>query len=104
MEPISPYAATKLAGEQAVLAEDEAVKQEREALADALRKGDTTSAEITSACLTAIEGADALGAFVSAGAADPAARWGFSPLLPRSLSHRLAPFPPDIPPHHPPVA
>src|SRR6056297_1679546 len=31
---------------------------------DAMRKGDTTSAEITSACLTAIEGADALGAFV----------------------------------------
>jgi aspartyl-tRNA(Asn)/glutamyl-tRNA(Gln) amidotransferase subunit A len=31
---------------------------------DALRKGDTTSAEITAACLTAIEGADALGAFV----------------------------------------
>ncbi len=29
-----------------------------------MRKGDTTSAEITSACLTAIEGADALGAFV----------------------------------------
>ncbi|PUB18637.1 Asp-tRNA(Asn)/Glu-tRNA(Gln) amidotransferase subunit GatA [Yoonia sediminilitoris] len=31
---------------------------------DALRKGETTSAEITAACLTAIEGADALGAFV----------------------------------------
>ncbi|MGJ8586601.1 MAG: Asp-tRNA(Asn)/Glu-tRNA(Gln) amidotransferase subunit GatA [Yoonia sp.] len=31
---------------------------------DAMRKGDTTSAEIASACLTAIEGADALGAFV----------------------------------------
>ena len=31
---------------------------------DAMRKGETTSAEITSACLTAIEGADALGAFV----------------------------------------
>ena len=31
---------------------------------DAMRKGDTTSAEITQACLTAIEGADALGAFV----------------------------------------
>ncbi|UWQ11471.1 Asp-tRNA(Asn)/Glu-tRNA(Gln) amidotransferase subunit GatA [Aliiroseovarius crassostreae] len=31
---------------------------------DALRKGDLTSAELTEACLTAIEGADALGAFV----------------------------------------
>ncbi|WP_296425417.1 Asp-tRNA(Asn)/Glu-tRNA(Gln) amidotransferase subunit GatA [Yoonia sp.] len=31
---------------------------------DAMRNGDTTSAEITNACLTAIEGADALGAFV----------------------------------------
>ena len=31
---------------------------------DAMRKGETSSAEITSACLTAIEGADALGAFV----------------------------------------
>lgn len=31
---------------------------------DAMRKGDVTSAEITQACLTAIEGADALGAFV----------------------------------------
>ena len=31
---------------------------------DAMRKGDTTSAEITQACLTAIDGADALGAFV----------------------------------------
>ncbi|WP_373636717.1 Asp-tRNA(Asn)/Glu-tRNA(Gln) amidotransferase subunit GatA [Yoonia sp. BS5-3] len=31
---------------------------------DAMRKGETTSAEITKACLTAIEGADALGAFV----------------------------------------
>ncbi len=31
---------------------------------DAMRKGDTTSAEITQACLTAIEGAGALGAFV----------------------------------------
>ncbi|GAA5065934.1 Asp-tRNA(Asn)/Glu-tRNA(Gln) amidotransferase subunit GatA [Roseibacterium beibuensis] len=31
---------------------------------DALRKGDTTSVELTEACLTAIEGADALGAFV----------------------------------------
>ncbi len=31
---------------------------------DAMRKGETTSAEITSACLKAIEGADALGAFV----------------------------------------
>ena len=31
---------------------------------DAMRKGDTTSAEITAACLTEIEGADALGAFV----------------------------------------
>ncbi|MEM8537432.1 MAG: amidase, partial [Pseudomonadota bacterium] len=31
---------------------------------DAMRKGDTTSAEITDACLTAIEGAGALGAFV----------------------------------------
>ncbi|WP_333713471.1 Asp-tRNA(Asn)/Glu-tRNA(Gln) amidotransferase subunit GatA [Yoonia sp.] len=31
---------------------------------DAMRKGDTTSAEITAACLTAIEGAEALGAFV----------------------------------------
>ncbi|MDP5084315.1 MAG: Asp-tRNA(Asn)/Glu-tRNA(Gln) amidotransferase subunit GatA [Yoonia sp.] len=31
---------------------------------DAMRKGDTTSAEITAACLTAIAGADALGAFV----------------------------------------
>ncbi len=31
---------------------------------DAMRKGETTSAEITAACLTAIEGADALGAFV----------------------------------------
>ncbi|WP_424942273.1 Asp-tRNA(Asn)/Glu-tRNA(Gln) amidotransferase subunit GatA [Aliiroseovarius crassostreae] len=31
---------------------------------DALRKGDLTSAELTDACLTAIEGAGALGAFV----------------------------------------
>jgi aspartyl-tRNA(Asn)/glutamyl-tRNA(Gln) amidotransferase subunit A len=31
---------------------------------DALRKGDVTSAELTEACLTAIEGADALNAFV----------------------------------------
>ncbi len=31
---------------------------------DAMRKGDTTSAEITQACLTAIEGAGALGAFI----------------------------------------
>ncbi|MBQ2261185.1 MAG: Asp-tRNA(Asn)/Glu-tRNA(Gln) amidotransferase subunit GatA [Loktanella sp.] len=31
---------------------------------DAMRKGDTTSTEITQACLTAIDGADALGAFV----------------------------------------
>ncbi|MEM9785303.1 MAG: Asp-tRNA(Asn)/Glu-tRNA(Gln) amidotransferase subunit GatA [Pseudomonadota bacterium] len=31
---------------------------------DAMRKGDTSSAEITQACLSAIEGADALGAFV----------------------------------------
>ncbi|WP_322893835.1 MULTISPECIES: Asp-tRNA(Asn)/Glu-tRNA(Gln) amidotransferase subunit GatA [unclassified Yoonia] len=31
---------------------------------DAMRKGDTTSAEITQACLTAIDGADALNAFV----------------------------------------
>ncbi|KPN64158.1 aspartyl/glutamyl-tRNA(Asn/Gln) amidotransferase subunit A [Aliiroseovarius crassostreae] len=31
---------------------------------DALRKGDLTSVELTEACLTAIEGADALGAFV----------------------------------------
>ncbi len=31
---------------------------------DAMRKGDTTSAEITDACLNAIEGAGALGAFV----------------------------------------
>jgi len=31
---------------------------------DALRKGDTTSVALTQACLTAIEGADALGAFV----------------------------------------
>ncbi len=31
---------------------------------DAMRKGETTSAEITQACLTAIEGAGALGAFV----------------------------------------
>ncbi len=31
---------------------------------DAMRKGDTTSAEITNACLSAIEGAGALGAFV----------------------------------------
>ena len=31
---------------------------------DAMRKGDTTSAEITQACLTEIEGAGALGAFV----------------------------------------
>ncbi len=31
---------------------------------DALRKGDLTSAELTDACLSAIEGADALGAFV----------------------------------------
>ncbi|MCH2096476.1 MAG: Asp-tRNA(Asn)/Glu-tRNA(Gln) amidotransferase subunit GatA [Rhodobacteraceae bacterium] len=31
---------------------------------DALRKGDVTSVELTQACLTAIEGADALGAFV----------------------------------------
>ena len=31
---------------------------------DAMRKGDTTSAEITDACLTAIEGAGALGAVV----------------------------------------
>ncbi len=31
---------------------------------DAIRKGDTTSAEITNACLSAIEGAGALGAFV----------------------------------------
>ena len=31
---------------------------------DAMRKGDTSSAEITAACLTEIEGADALGAFV----------------------------------------
>ncbi len=31
---------------------------------DALRKGDVTSAEITEACLTEIEGAGALGAFV----------------------------------------
>lgn len=31
---------------------------------DAMRKGETSSAEITDACLTAIQGADALGAFV----------------------------------------
>ncbi|MBQ1202660.1 MAG: Asp-tRNA(Asn)/Glu-tRNA(Gln) amidotransferase subunit GatA, partial [Loktanella sp.] len=31
---------------------------------DAMRKGDTTSTEITQACLAAIDGADALGAFV----------------------------------------
>jgi aspartyl-tRNA(Asn)/glutamyl-tRNA(Gln) amidotransferase subunit A len=31
---------------------------------DALRKGDVTSVELTSACLAAIDGADALGAFV----------------------------------------
>ena len=31
---------------------------------DALRKGDVTSAELTNACLNAIEGADALGAVV----------------------------------------
>jgi len=31
---------------------------------DALRKGETTSAELTQACLTAIDAADALGAFV----------------------------------------
>mgnify|MGYP002622965009 CR=1 FL=1 len=31
---------------------------------DALRKGDVTSVELTEACLTAIESADALGAFV----------------------------------------
>jgi len=31
---------------------------------DALRKGDTTSVELTQACLTAIDGADALNAFV----------------------------------------
>jgi aspartyl-tRNA(Asn)/glutamyl-tRNA(Gln) amidotransferase subunit A len=31
---------------------------------DALRKGEVTAVELTSACLTAIEGADALGAFV----------------------------------------
>ena len=31
---------------------------------DALRKGDVTSAELTEACLTAIEGAGALNAFV----------------------------------------
>ena len=31
---------------------------------DAMRKGETSSAEITAACLTEIEGADALGAFV----------------------------------------
>ncbi|MFO7805779.1 MAG: amidase, partial [Paracoccaceae bacterium] len=31
---------------------------------DALRKGDVTSAELTQACLTAIDGADALNAFV----------------------------------------
>jgi len=31
---------------------------------DALRKGDVTSVELTEACLTAIDGADALGAFV----------------------------------------
>ena len=31
---------------------------------DAMRKGETTSADITEACLTAIEGAGALGAFV----------------------------------------
>ena len=31
---------------------------------DALRKGDVTSVELTEACLSAIEGADALGAFV----------------------------------------
>ena len=31
---------------------------------DALRKGDTTSVELTEACLTAIDAADALNAFV----------------------------------------
>ena len=31
---------------------------------DALRKGDVTAVELTEACLTAIEGAGALGAFV----------------------------------------
>ncbi|MCI5085720.1 MAG: Asp-tRNA(Asn)/Glu-tRNA(Gln) amidotransferase subunit GatA, partial [Rhodovulum sp.] len=31
---------------------------------DALRKGDVTAVELTNACLTEIEGADALGAFV----------------------------------------
>ena len=31
---------------------------------DALRKGDVSAVELTNACLSAIEGADALGAFV----------------------------------------
>ena len=31
---------------------------------DALRKGEVTSAQLTEACLTAIDGADALNAFV----------------------------------------
>ncbi|MEC8794851.1 MAG: amidase family protein, partial [Pseudomonadota bacterium] len=31
---------------------------------DALRKGEVTAVELTNACLSAIEGADALGAFV----------------------------------------
>ncbi len=55
---------------------------------DAMRKGDTTSAEITQACLAAIEGAGALGAFVhhtpeiateQAGAADARIKTGDAP-------------------------
>ncbi|MGP6085838.1 Asp-tRNA(Asn)/Glu-tRNA(Gln) amidotransferase subunit GatA [Antarctobacter jejuensis] len=57
---------------------------------DALRKGDVTSAELTEACLTAIEGADALNAFVhktpeiareQAAAADARIKAGDAPSL-----------------------
>ncbi len=57
---------------------------------DAMRKGDTTSAEITDACLSAIEGAGALGAFVhhtpeiaadQAKAADARIRAGDAPAM-----------------------
>ncbi|MBV6638768.1 MAG: Asp-tRNA(Asn)/Glu-tRNA(Gln) amidotransferase subunit GatA, partial [Mameliella sp.] len=57
---------------------------------DALRKGDVTSAELTEACLTAIEGAGALNAFVhktpeiareQAAAADARIKAGEAPAL-----------------------
>ncbi|WP_322891488.1 MULTISPECIES: Asp-tRNA(Asn)/Glu-tRNA(Gln) amidotransferase subunit GatA [unclassified Yoonia] len=57
---------------------------------DALRKGDVTSTEITQACLTAIDGADALGAFVhktpeialaQAQAADVRIKFGDAPAM-----------------------